>query len=409
MTRKQWKSVTLIELKERILEIDLLRTISIMIVVLMIHIPNNYAYNFYIELDRYTGFLLHTLGIDVALGSFAFLSGFGLYIQKSNREINSSEKLLTFFKKRFLRIYPLYWIALVLFFFFFDFYWGMNVIYLIAHFVGLQMIFAPLFSPPIWTLWFIGIIVIYYLIFILLSYLGSIKRIIPASLVILAFFLFLHFNYNLVEYRLFVYYPTFIIGIIIAEVYRSPYFSNIKEKLTNIHHLIPLLIMICSIIIGWILYTRLARFTYLTYLRNYRTQFLGLIVEQQLPVFEFVAILLLTDCVIVAFIVFILPIFNLSIRVFTLIIDKMYVNRAILLVSYSTYAVYLFHRPFLITFNTVMLTVFNIDMLEKSNFYLTSISIPLLFILAFLIQKLADKGIPVLYQKLSDKMPATNL
>jgi len=44
-------------------------------------------------------------------------------------------------------------------------------------------------------------------------------------------------------------------------------------------------------------------------------------------------------------------------------------------------------------------------MLEKSNFYLTSISIPLLFILAFLIQKLADKGIPVVYERLSNKKP----
>ena len=392
-------------LKERMLEIDLLRIISIMIVVLMIHIPNNYGYNFYIELDRYTGFFLHTLGIDIALGSFTFLSGFGLYVQKSNREINSSEKLFAFLRKRFLRIYPLYWIALILFFIFFDFYWGMNVVYLVAHFLGLQMIVAPSFSSPIWTLWFIGIIVIYYLIFILLSYLGSIRKIIPASLIILAFFLFLHFNFNLVEYRFFVYYPTFILGIITAEIYISPYLSKTKENITNIHHLIPLIIIICSVIIGWILYTSLARLTYLTYLRTYRTQFLGSIVNQQLPVFEFVTIILLTDYVILAFIVFILAIFNLSIRVSTLVIDKMHISRALFLVSYSTYAVYLFHRPFLISFNTLMLAVFSIDMLEKSNFYLTSISIPLLFILAFLIQKLADKGIPVVYERLSNKKP----
>ena len=371
----------------------------------MIHIPNNYGYNFYIELDRYTGFFLHTLGIDIALGSFTFLSGFGLYVQKSNREINSSEKLFAFLRKRFLRIYPLYWIALILFFIFFDFYWGMNVVYLVAHFLGLQMIVAPSFSSPIWTLWFIGIIVIYYLIFILLSYLGSIRKIIPGSLIILAFFLFLHFNFNLVEYRFFVYYPTFILGIITAEIYISPYLSKTKENITNIHHLIPLIIIICSVIIGWILYTSLARLTYLTYLRTYRTQFLGSIVNQQLTVFEFVTIILLTDYVILAFIVFILAIFNLSIRVSTLVIDKMHISRALFLVSYSTYAVYLFHRPFLISFNTLMLAVFSIDMLEKSNFYLTSISIPLLFILAFLIQKLADKGIPVVYERLSNKKP----
>ena len=69
-----------------------------MIVVLMIQIPNNYAYNFYIELDPYTGFFLHTLGMQVALGSFTFLSGTGLYLQRSNKNINTFDKLFSFLR-----------------------------------------------------------------------------------------------------------------------------------------------------------------------------------------------------------------------------------------------------------------------------------------------------------------------
>ncbi|WP_455465296.1 hypothetical protein, partial [Candidatus Hodarchaeum mangrovi] len=109
----------------------------------------------------------------------------------------------------------------------------------------------------------------------------------------------------------------------------------------------------------------------------------------------------LINSVIFAFLVFILSAFNLSIRIFTLIIDKIYINRVLFLVAYCTYAVYLFHRPFLIVFNTLMFELFRIDMLEKSSFYLTSISIMLLFILGFLIQKLADKGILVFHERLS--------
>lgn len=188
----------------------------------MVHIPNNYAYSFYIDLDYYTGFLLHTLGINVALGSFTFLSGFGLYVQKSNRNINNKEKIKIFLKKRLLRIFPLYWVALIVFLICFDFYWGLDIIYLGIHFFGLQIIVAPRYGAPIWTLWFIGIIIIYYLIFIFLSYLDSLKTIIPASLVILIFFLFLHFNFNLIEYRFFLYYLMFIVGIIATNIYNSP-------------------------------------------------------------------------------------------------------------------------------------------------------------------------------------------
>jgi len=76
---------------ERLTELDILRLISILIVVILIHIPNDYAYSYYIELEQYTIFLFHTLGIMVAMGSFVFLSGFGLYLNKNNRKINTFE------------------------------------------------------------------------------------------------------------------------------------------------------------------------------------------------------------------------------------------------------------------------------------------------------------------------------
>ena len=86
---------------ERLPELDILRIISILIVMILIHIPNDYAYSYYIELDSYSIFLFHTLGIEVAMGSFVFLSGFGLYLNKNNRKINTFEKLFTFVKKDF--------------------------------------------------------------------------------------------------------------------------------------------------------------------------------------------------------------------------------------------------------------------------------------------------------------------
>ncbi|NHJ26297.1 MAG: hypothetical protein EAX89_17090, partial [Candidatus Lokiarchaeota archaeon] len=101
--------------KDRLPEIDILRIVSILIVVLLIHVPQNYAYNFYMDLDLYGAFFVNNIGIYVAMGSFVFVSGFGLFLNTNYRKINSREKLLSFLKRRFLRIYPLYWIALILF------------------------------------------------------------------------------------------------------------------------------------------------------------------------------------------------------------------------------------------------------------------------------------------------------
>ena len=389
--------------KEKLPEIDILRIISISIVVTIIHLPNNYAYNFFMDLDAYTGFFFHTLGIDVALGSFTFLSGFGLFLQKNNRGINSIDKLNTFVKKRILRIFPLYWIALVLFLFFFEFYSGMDLIYLVAHVFGMQILVAPLYSSPIWTIWFIGLIILYYLIFVVLSYMETSKKIIPVSLGIFIIALFLHFNFNLVEYRFFVYFLPFILGIIIADFYTSSYYLKIKEKIQNMQKLAIPVIVLCCAIISWILYTNLARFAYSYFRSNYGIQFLGMIVDQNISVFEFVNLILITDFIIVAFIVFALSVFNLLIRAIALVVKRPYIVKAIAVVAYSTYAVYLFHRPFLIIFNTIMLEVFNFNMLYKSNFNFTYISIPMLFLLALLIQKTADKSIHFVTKKVSNR------
>jgi peptidoglycan/LPS O-acetylase OafA/YrhL len=379
-----------------------------MIVVMIIHLPNNYAYNFFMELDAYTGFFFHTLGIDVALGGFTFLSGFGLFLQKNNRGIDNRDKLFTFIKKRLLRIFPLYWIALILFLIFFEFYSGMDIIYLLAHVLGMQIVVAPLYGSPIWTLWFIGIIILYYFVFIILSYLETSKKIIPASLAIFVVAIFLHFNFDLIEIRFFVYYLPFVLGIITADFYTSTYYLKIKEKLQNLQKLAIPAIVLCSAIIGWILYTDFARYAYSYYRSNYATQFLQLIVKFNISELEFVNVILITDFIIIAYIVFMIAVFNLLIRVLSLVINRAYIVKALAIGAYSTFAVYLFHRPFLIIFNSIMLDIFNIDMLLRSNFYFIFLSIPMLFLLSFLIQKTADKSIHSASKKVSDRINRNN-
>jgi len=374
---------------ERLTELDILRLISILIVVILIHIPNDYAYSYYIELEQYTIFLFHTLGIKVAMGSFVFLSGFGLYLNKNNRKINTFEKLFTFLKKRFLRIFPLYWIALFLFLVFLE-YLDMNFLYLLAHVFGLQMIVAPLFGPPILTLWFIGIIVIYYLIFIILSFMGSIKRIIPTSIVILFLFAFLKVFFGLVEYRFFYYYLIFITGIIAAHIYTSTQFNRIKERLKDRQKAIPLILALCFAILSFVIYLLLTQLCYTSFNLKYGTIYLRLILDQQPSFIDSASAILLVDLIIISFIVFSISLFHFFIGSLRLLIPKKKVISVFSLIVYSTYVVYLFHRIFLIIYTSTLTEVLQIDICERDNLYLVLLFVPFIFLFSFLIQKAAD-------------------
>jgi peptidoglycan/LPS O-acetylase OafA/YrhL len=387
-------------IREKLVELDILRIISILIVVVIIHLPTNYGYNFYDELDDYTGYFLYTLGMYIALGSFAFLSGFGLFSQESNRNINTFDKLFSFIKKRFLRIFPLYWIALIIFIIIFE-YTGKNILYLFAHFLGLQIIFAPIFSLPIWTLWFIGLIIVFYLIFIILSFMSSLKKIILTSIVIFLFFMIVNLNFGLVEYRFFLYYFTFIVGIITASIYVNPQYERIKEYLMNKSILIPEIIILLIAIISWVSYQSYTKLFYSTP----ESIPIGMFFNLNSNFNESIFSILFVDLIIVCYIAFILSIFHLLTRLISLIDNQCYVNKGVSLIAYSTYCVYLFHRPYLAALQEMMLSIFSIDTTTKSNSSLMIFAVLFLFILSFFIQKAADIGL----SKINAALNRTNL
>ena len=331
---------------------------------------------------------MHTSGIDVAMGSFVFISGFGLYLNKNNRSINTLEKLSTFLKKRFLRIFPLYWIALILFVLFVG-YSNINIIYLLAHVVGLQIIVAPLFGPPILTLWFIGIIVIYYLIFIFLSFLGSIKRIIPVSIAILIFFAFLNMVFGLVEYRFFFYYLIFIAGIISASIYTSPQYNKITEKI-NRRKAIPFVITLCVTVISFTIYLILSEYYYITLNLEYGTTFLQVILDQNPGIFESTFLILLLDLRILLFIIFTLSLFHFLVSILRLIFPKRNVGTIFSLIAYSTFCVYLFHRIFLIFYTVILMDILDLAIYERLEFNIVLLFVPFIFLFSYLIQKFSD-------------------
>lgn len=369
-------------------ELDILRIVSILIVVILIHIPNDYANSFYIDLDPYNIFLFHTSGIDVAMGSFVFISGFGLYLNKNNRNINSFEKLITFLKKRIMRIFPLYWVVLILFIIYIGFS-NIDTLYLLAHVLGLQILVAPLFGPPILTIWFIGVITLYYLIYLFLSFLGSIKRIIPASIAILFLFASLNVFFGLVEYRFFYYYLIFIGGIITANVFTSPQYANIKTKL-NKHKVIPLILSICVSVICLLIYLTLSEYSYAAFISEYGTTHLPTILDLNPGIFESAAVILLTDLRIIVYIAFTLSLFHFFITSLKLIFPKRNVGKIFSLIAYSTYCVYLFHRVFLQIYTEILKDIFALPMYQRLEFDTVLLFVPFIFLFSYFIQKLSD-------------------
>ncbi len=376
--------------KNRLPELDILRIIAILIVVILIHIPNNYAYPFAMDYTPYQGFLLHTLGIHTAMGSLVFVSGFGLYLNKNNRRINSTKKLFSFLKKRFLRIFPLYWIALILFIIFFG-YWDQGFFYIFAHVIGIQMIVAPAYGWVIWTLWFIGIIIIYYLVFIILSFTGSIKWIIPTALVILLLFAIIHIYTGLFEYRFFYYYIFFILGIISANIYTSSQYTRVKEILKNKPKHLPVIIGFGTAFLSIVVYLAITQFCFSYFNSEYGTTFLFLILDLQPGIIESAVAILLIDLIILVYIIFIVSLSYAFISSFKLLLPRIKINKVFSIVAYSTFCVYLFHRIFLVIYTSILSEGLNIDVFALENLYLVLLFVPFIFIFSYFIQKGADR------------------
>ncbi|MFW9819059.1 MAG: hypothetical protein ACFFE5_05565, partial [Candidatus Thorarchaeota archaeon] len=167
------------------------------------------------------------------------------------------------------------------------------------------MVVAPTYGWAIWTLWFIGIIVIYYLIFIILSFTGSIKWIIPSALIILLLFAIIHIYTGLFEYRFFYYYIFFILGIISANIYTSSQYTRAKEFLNKKPKYLPIIIGFGTAFLSIVVNLVLTLYCFSYFNSEYGTTFLFLILDLQPGIIESVIAILLIDLIILVYIIFI--------------------------------------------------------------------------------------------------------
>lgn len=201
-------------MKNRIAEVDFLRSMSI-VFILFTHLPS------YVHLIDITG-IFSPFFSDLGLGMFIFLSGYLLSFNNSNLE--SFNDAIHFFKKRLLRIYPLYCLSLIFFILTFGViptFLGLkpsidiNLFYLLIHFTGTQILLSPRYVIPMFTLWFIGLIFIYYLLFpFFFRYSNNIKKFIQMAILLFVISLLIHLLFNIIEQRFFEYYFIFLLGVL---------------------------------------------------------------------------------------------------------------------------------------------------------------------------------------------------
>jgi peptidoglycan/LPS O-acetylase OafA/YrhL len=206
--------------KKRILEIDILRAIAILLVVLY-HIPHATV----ADVSPALGLQASPVDIlgTVGLSMFFFVSGLSLYL--NDKSINNKRDALSFYKKRAVRIYPLYWLFVV----------GIVIVHMptlgqtIIYITGLQALFYPIFiSVPIYH--FISAILIFYLLFPLIVFFDSYKKMLLVSLIPLLFFAAILLLFGLSDTMFMAYYGVFIGGIIAGKLNVYGQMRHVKSK-----------------------------------------------------------------------------------------------------------------------------------------------------------------------------------
>jgi len=363
---------------KRLLEFDIIRAIAILMIVL-------YHMYLYISSDLFGIHYLWSISqgylVLLGLGLFFFVSGF--VIHHRYPILASKDEIKTFLTRRAIRIYPLYEIALfvtlagalfrVIPTRLSDISFTPLGIFIYA--LGAQGLFAPLLLPYVsWAYWFIGIILLYYLLYPLLIRYSSnnVQKLVLISVAVFLTFFAARETFNTIDYRFFLYYFIFIGGIVS---------SILIDKLAVIKKNRPFVMMASALSLAALMYAY-------SYLLN-SADFSDIpsaftVTEPSIFVFNLV-LFILRDVMIFIFVLFIYCAAGYIIRLSELL-------RAFQIVSYSSYSLYLFHVPILAALATALTRVINTGLLEKDVLFII-IGLPATCLISFAIQRIADVGL----------------
>ncbi|MBC8393202.1 MAG: acyltransferase family protein [Deltaproteobacteria bacterium] len=303
------------------------------------------------------------------LGIFVFVSGYAL--DYTNKGLKKCLEVLVFFKKRLLRVFPLYIPSLLLFvllFHYLDVYheivWGNPIMKIAIHSIGAQVLFS-LKNTPIFTLWFVGLIVLYYIVYVVVTYqTDKTKSIVARASMLFFLCVGLRQLFDLLDTRFFLYYAPFVVGIIKNRIdfSREDLGANLLEIFSGIIFL-GSSILICS----------------------QRSILSGMYNNDTCSIISQLPNIIVLD-------VFMISGLFVGFRALQLGVKKMSdsVYGIFRYVSSLSYVIYLFHRPVLAIITFVCLKVFmGIGILSSMTVIL--LGIPLLLIVSKYIQTLESR------------------
>lgn len=272
---------------------------------------------------------------NTALAGFTFISGYCL----SKYKITNIKDAFLFYKKRLTRFYPLFFLSAVsLLFAGYAFHhpWFVSISQFVTTILGVNMFFPPVAM----TLWYFSMIITFYILTpFVLFYSSSKIRQISLSISILILFVIINQFHNVNE-NLFLYYPFYILGLL-----------NPQSA------------------VNWI------------YNKKILLALISLIVFSVLSVFtvEVPAGGVWTYCAVVIGFVMLLSLSKI-------IPDNPITRKAFFFISYSSMVAYLFHRQIYY----VLIHVIGDANQELNILTALFISVPIIFIVGYFVQKLYD-------------------
>jgi peptidoglycan/LPS O-acetylase OafA/YrhL len=345
---------------KRLTELDALRAAAIGLILLN-HLPAYIITPTFAHIENLIeiGFPVWLFGLSL----FFFVSGFALC--HSNMIISDRKDATGFLKKRALRIYPLYWVAIAAFIALDIGYWP-DRSSIIIQICGAQGVLSPRFVEPVVPLWFVGVILLYYLLYLVFAALSyDAKYMFSAMLGFFFSFAMLRLAFNIIDFRFFLYYGIFIAGII-ARRYNLLYGRDAKKSST-VYATLLLLVVLLTVASPHIIVRTLP----------YAYAELG-VGSTSLDLQTVLAIALANAVVLL----FIYASFNIA-RL-TLPLMSKTTLKLILAISLASYCVYLFHMPFL-DLLAAALGATRIAALAQDTIILVC-GIPLLFLFGYALQ-----------------------
>lgn len=173
------------------------------------------------------------------LGSFFFLAGYF-----TEFSIQKNTTIVSFIKSKVIRIYPPYWIALLLFVY--GIGYNLKRFDFVMYALNLQVILSPVFIKPLLTLWYISMLVVFYIVFCTLLFtIKSNVKLLIASIVVFIVVYISNLSIGLFDPRFFQYYFLFLIGVYFCR------FGEVRKTINSFNFIYKIMLAMVSAVLFW--------------------------------------------------------------------------------------------------------------------------------------------------------------